>query len=51
MLVEKVKMGILDVCVCKNGYIKEKLSYKFFLKIGFNKPSFCQNIYNFWRQM
>ena len=35
-------------------YIKKKLSYKlniFKLNTGFNKPSFYQNIDNFWLQM
>ena len=28
MLVEKVKLGTLDACVCKNIYIKEKYRLK-----------------------
>ena len=29
------------------GKIRLKIEH-FLLKIGFNKPSFCQNIDNFW---
>ena len=35
-MVEKVKLGILDTCVCKNIYLKEKCMLKiehFLLKV------------------
>ena len=51
IMVEKVRLGILDACVCKNIYVKEKYRLKidhFLLKTGFNKPRFCQNIDKFW---
>ena len=35
-MIENVKLGILDACVCKNAYIKEKLRY-FLLKTGFTE--------------
>ena len=46
-MVQKVKPGILNACACKNIYIKEKYRLKlghFLMRIGFNKPSFCQKI-------
>ena len=50
-MVEKVKLGILDACVCKYIWIKKKLSDKLnilLLKIGLTKTSSCQNIDNLW---
>ena len=37
ILVENVKLGILDACVYKNIYIKEKLCQHFLLKTGFTQ--------------
>ena len=45
VMVQKVNHGILDACLCKIIYIKEKYRLKidyFLLKTGFNKPSFWQ---------
>ena len=49
-MVEKVKQGILEHVFAKI-LIMEKCGLKIkhlLLKIGFNKPRFCQNIDKFW---
>ena len=60
MLVEKIKPGILDKCVCKNILDKCVCNYRgknrlriecFLLKIGFKEPSFFQSNNNFWLGM
>ena len=49
-MVEKFKLDILDVWVCKNIFIKEKCRVKiedFLLKIGFDKSGFVKTFITF----
>ena len=46
-MLEKVKLGIIDVCVCKNIKGKYRLEIIFLLKIGVNKSRFVRTLTGF----